>query len=325
MIAALEKRQPAGAVPIWELEFQGWDQASGKHVTLGNEFAALTPAEQERALHANAEIILSVCEEMHFAALSVPTNYWEVAPGAPAYYWLPAEARFRQMEVLARLAPADLMLVAGTGGVIAMPGAEHYLEFSYKLFDAPEEIDEQAQRTLEHGLEQARRVRDLGIEIAETSSDIADNHGPFFNRPQMERFILPYLRRWATGCRQMGLYTILHSDGNLTPYLEDLATSGLDALQAIDPIAGMDLVQAKQITGGRLCLCGNIDVGLMVLGTPEQIYAQTKERLLTCKAGGGLVLGVSNAVQPDVPMANYRAMIAAWQDYGQYGDGVENS
>lgn len=38
MIAALEKRQPAGAVPIWEIEFQAWDSASGKHVVLGREF-----------------------------------------------------------------------------------------------------------------------------------------------------------------------------------------------------------------------------------------------------------------------------------------------
>lgn len=319
LIAALERRQPAGAVPVWELEFQAWDTASGKHVVLGHEFASLSRGEQERALVDNAEIMLRVSQEMHYAAVTAPNAYWEIAPGVAAYYWLPEEFRFRQMEVLHKLAPADLMLVAGIGGVLAMPAANEYVEFSYKLYDAPEEIDERAHASLERGLDQAKRVRDCGIEIAETSSDIADNHGPFFKPVQMERFILPYLRRWAEACRNMGLYTVMHSDGDLAPCLDGIAASGVHALQAIDPIAGMDLLATKQRVGDRLCLCGNIDCGLLVSGSPDEVYAETRERLLTCKAGGGLVLGASNAVQPEVPIENYCAMLAAWRDHGQYG------
>ncbi|MBE0698548.1 MAG: uroporphyrinogen-III decarboxylase, partial [Anaerolineaceae bacterium] len=56
----------------------------------------------------------------------------------------------------------------------------------------------------------------------------------------------------------------------------------------------------------------------LVAGSPEEVYEETRELLTTCKAGGGLVLGASNAVQPDVPAENYRAMIAAWKDHGCY-------
>jgi len=86
MIAALEKRQPKGAVPVWEIEFQAWDAISGRHVVLGEEFAGLSQAEQDRALAENADIILQVCEEMHYAALCPPGGYWEIAPGVPSYY-----------------------------------------------------------------------------------------------------------------------------------------------------------------------------------------------------------------------------------------------
>jgi uroporphyrinogen decarboxylase len=117
----------------------------------------------------------------------------------------------------------------------------------------------------------------------------------------------------------MGLYTILHTDGDISACLEDLAESGLDALQAIDPVAGMEILQVKEQVGDRLCLCGNVDCGLLVMGKPEEVYAATREALVACKGGGGLVLGASNAVQPEVPIANYWAMIEAWQDYGRYG------
>jgi uroporphyrinogen decarboxylase len=338
MRAALERRQPVGAVPLWELEFHAWDKAwarvrpreTDRQVVLGEAFCALSPTEQECALHANAEIMLSVAEELDFAALTVPNHYWEIAPGAPAYYWLPPEARFRQIEILHQAGSHGIMLVGGSGGVMAMPGASSYVEFSYRLFDAPEEIDRQAAQTLEHGVEMARRLRDLGIEAVFTASDIADNRGVFFNPAQMERFILPYLRRWAEAVKGMGLYAILHTDGDINSCLEDLAESGIDALQAIDPVAGMEMRSVKDAVGDRLCLCGNVDCGLLVMGTPGpdvspdalsgpgEVYAATRDLLLDCKAGGGLVLGASNAVQPEVPIENYMAMIEAWREHGRY-------
>ena len=319
MIAALKKRQPQGAVPVWEIEFQAWDAVSGRHVVLGEEFARLSQAEQERALAENADILLQVCEEMHYAALCPPGGYWEIAPGVPSYYWLPPEARLRQIEIIRDLAPPDLLLVGGTGGVMAMPGAENYISFAYLLNDAPEEVEAMAERTLQAGLQAARHFRDMGFEIVMTASDVADNHGTYMRRKQMDRFVWPYLRRWAAAMKEMGLYSILHSDGNLTDSLEAIAESGVDALQAIDPTAGMDLYAAKRQVAGRLCLCGNVNCGLLLTGSPEEVFEATRGLLESCKRGGGLVLGTSNAVQPEVPAENYRAMIQAWQVYGQYG------
>ena len=318
LFAAMECRTPPSAVPVWELEFHAWDAASGRHVVVGREFESLTAAEGERALHANAEIFLSVCERMHYAALTVPNNYWEIAPGEPAYLWLPPEARRRQVEVLAGEKPADLTLAAVTGGVIGMPGAKNYVEFCYKLFDAPEEIDESARRALAGGLETARRMRDLGVEIMVSASDMADNRGAFYNPQQMDRFVWPYLRQWAAGIREMDAFAVLHSDGDMTALLDGLAASGLHAWQAVDPTAGMDMRRAKNAVAGRLCLVGNVDCGLLLTGTPAAVFDATRELLTTCKDGGGLVLGASNAVQPEVPLDNYRAMIAAWERFGQY-------
>jgi len=315
MKAALEKRRPTTAVPIWELEFHAWDAASGKHVVLGKEFEALTPAEQEKAMYANAEIILSVAEEMHFAAVTPPHGYWYTAPGQLAYNVLPGEMRFRQLEILRELAPDDLMLIANTGGII---GANYSVEYCYKMFDDPESIDRLAENALANGIESARKMRDLGCEAAFSASDFADNSGPFYNPEQMERWILPYLTRWSNALREIGLYSILHTDGQLESYMDAIADTGIDAIQAIDPVAGMDMRKTKDIVGDRLCLCGNIDCGLLLMGTPEDVYESTKDMLLKCKDDGGLVLGASNAVQPEVPIENYRAMISAWKDHGQY-------
>ena len=314
MIAALQHRQPSTAVPIWELEFHAWDAISGKHMVLGKEFEALTPAEQEKALHSNAEIMLSVAEEMKWSGLTSPGNYWNQAPGELAYYCLPGDTRFRQISILRDLNP-DIMLIGSAWAIITAAYDEEYCE---ALFESPEKIDAFANATLSSGLEMAKRWRDSGADAVFSASDIADNSGPFYNPQQMDRWIYPKMREWANATREMGLHSIFHSDGNLTPYLDGIASTGVDAIQAIDTVAGMNIVATKAQVEGRLCLCGNVDCGLLLTGTPEQVFESTKTLLLACKPGGGFVLGASNAVQPDVPPANYRAMIEAWKQYGSY-------
>ncbi len=314
IVAALKGRRPATAVPIWELEFHAWDAADGRHVVLGQEFERLTAAEQERAMHANAEIFLEVSEKMHFSALTVPGHYWNHAPGQLAYYVLPGDMRFRQFEILRKMS-RKIVLVANTGGVL---GANYDTDFCVKLFEAPEEIDQMARKAMENGLATALRFRDLGADAVFTASDMADNSGPFYNPEQMKRFVLPYLDEWAGKCKASGLYTILHSDGQLTKYLGAIADTAVDALQAVDPVAGMNMKEARRIVGDRLCLCGNVDCGLLVRGTPEQVYESTRRLLTDSKNDGAFVLGASNAVQPDVPIRNYSAMIEAWKKFGQY-------
>ena len=118
--------------------------------------------------------------------------------------------------------------------------------------------------------------------------------------------------------RECGLYSVLHTDGMILPVLDAIAETGIDAIQALDPIAGVDIVEAKRIAGSRLCLCGNIDCGLLHFGPPERIYAVTRNTIQACKPGGGFVLGASNAVFRETPPAHYRTMVQAWRDYGAY-------
>lgn len=317
--AAFDRKipKPGSAVPIWEIEFHLWDKFSNRHLVVGREFEKLTPQEQDYALYSNAEIFVEVSEKLKFAAITVPGGYWEIAPGEPAYFWLPEEPRLEQIKVLRQMAP-DIMLVTGASGTLGIPEAGEFVEFSEKLFTDPQEIDLLAQEKLSQGIGSAKRLIDCGIDAVYSASDLAYNRGPYYNPEQMERFVFPYLIEWVLEVKEMGAYAILHSDGNLMPCLERIASSGIDALQAIDPLAGMDMRTVKNLVGDKICLCGNIDCGLLVTGSPQKIFEATQHLLLTCKNGGGLVLGASNALQKQTPLENYLAMIDAWKEFGGY-------
>jgi uroporphyrinogen decarboxylase len=206
----------------------------------------------------------------------------------------------------------EIMLISSTGGVIC---ADYSIEFCEELMTEPEAFTQRAERTLADGVECAKRMRDLGAGAVFTASDIADNNGVFFNPKQMDDYILPYANRWSEAVHEMGIYAIMHTDGNIMKCIDDLANTGLDAIQAIDATAGMDIDKAREIVGDRLCFCGNMDCGLLLRGTPEEVYAATEKLLSTEGKTGAFSLGASNALQHEVPIENYRAMINAWKAF----------
>jgi uroporphyrinogen decarboxylase len=315
---ALAGKQPEGLVPVWELEFHLYNAYSSKPITIGRQFAALTAAEKEYALAQNAEIMVAVAKNLGHSAITSIDGYWEVAPGHEAYLWLPDDYPWKQLAALRKAAGSDLAVIKFVGSLIGSPGAADFEDFCYRLYDAPEQIDEAAQKRLPAGIEETRRARDLGADAVCDTCDIADNHGVFFKPDQLDRFWYPYLHRWTAAVKDMGLYSILHSDGNLTAIIPELAASGLGGLQAIDPVAGMDIVAVKKQTKNNLCLCGNIDLGLLQFGPVEKITAQTRTVCEQIKPGGAFILGASNAVFQGIPPAHYDAMLAAWRQYGSY-------
>jgi uroporphyrinogen decarboxylase len=316
-ITALHGQQP-DHVPLWEIEFHLYDAYSARPLTLGHAFAALSAEEQERALWRNAETMVEVARHLGFSALTSPGGYWEVAPGKPAYFWLPGESSWEQLRVLRATVGEELALVKVVGGLLMPPIGVEYEAFCYWLFDAPEEVTAQAAAQLAGGIEALRRARDLGADAAMCACDIADNHGVFFPPAQLDAYWLPYYRQWATAARDAGLCGILHSDGNLTAILDLLADSDIHGLQAIDPIAGMEIGAVKARVGDRLCLCGNIDCGLLQFGPAEAIYAETARTLAVAKPGGGFVLGGSNAIFDQISIPHYEAMLRAWRECGGY-------
>lgn len=318
MLRALDHDPPAGPVPIWELSFQLWDHFSGDHLIIGQELADLTGTERTNALARDAEIIADVAELLHFGAITLPATYWEVAPGIPTYYWMRWEDILQLADRLQRVLPSGVILVGSASAVMAIPDSHDYVNFCYRLFDEPEKVDEAADRLYRAGIGGAKRLRDAGVPVIKTSSDLADNAGLFFNPDQLERFIYPYLDRWVEECNRLGLRTILHSDGDLTEILPRIVESGVNAIQAIDPTAGMDLAATKAVAGNQLCLCGNVDCGVLLSGRPEDVEDLAEETLQIGMPGGSFAFGASNAIVPETPPENYRAMIRAWERLGRY-------
>jgi uroporphyrinogen decarboxylase len=112
---------------------------------------------------------------------------------------------------------------------------------------------------------------------------------------------------------------IKHTDGCLWPILDDIVGAGIDALDPLEPIAGMDIGRVKALYGDRIAVVGNVDCGeLLCRGTTDEVVAAVKETIAKASPGGGHVLASSNSIHPAVNPQNYRAMVEAAREFGRY-------
>lgn len=297
-------------VPLWELHFHLWKKYDDAFVS-GPEFERLNEEEKRIAIKNDANIMKKVGEHLGFGGVSIPDVPWDCV------YTLPQEYRVMLIRELKALSP-DFCVVAGCEGVISMPSTSRdYMDFCFWIMDEPEEVDAHCEEMYERFKTNAMQLIYAGVDAIYIPADVADNRATFFNPQQLERWYFPYLKKCVDFLHGNGVIAMLHTDGNINSLLENLLDYRLDALQAIDPIAGMEITNVLNIFDGKIAVCGNLDCGLMLSGTSEQIFESAKNILLDCKGKKGLVFGNSNAVVLETPLDNYAAMVDAWKQYGE--------
>jgi uroporphyrinogen decarboxylase len=109
-----------------------------------------------------------------------------------------------------------------------------------------------------------------------------------------------------------------HSDGNPEAIVPDLLEIGVTILNPVQPEC-IDSKMVKQRYGDRLALWGVIGTQtLMPFGTPDEIRREVKRLVEEVGFDGGLVLGPTHSLEPDVPWENIETLYQAIEDYGHY-------
>lgn len=196
-------------------------------------------------------------------------------------------------------------------GIIGEVGLE---AFSYYLADYPELVDE----LLEIGTRRAVRwVEHLppghGIEAVFSGDDIAWKGGPMLAPRWFEEHYFHRLARVTAAYHGKGIKLLFHSDGDLNPILDGLVEAGIDGLNPIEVLAGMD-PGAIHRRHPRLFMSGGIDVSqLLPFGRPAQVRDAVRKALDDSECR--LMVGSSTELNNDVPLENFLAMREAVLDY----------
>jgi len=164
----------------------------------------------------------------------------------------------------------------------------------------------------------AERVCQLGFDVFISTDDMAFKSAPFFSPEIFRELILPRYERVA---EKITLPWVIHSDGYVLPFLDDLLSLGISGLHPIEKGA-MDIRAMKRDYGDRLCLLGNVDLNILGMGTPEDVDREVRELIRYVAPGGGYIVTSGNSLAAYLKPENVLALSEAVRKYGRYPTSV---
>lgn len=306
-IAALELRQPDDIVPTFELEFQLTEELFGKGVRFitGEDLKATTMQERERLLTQNALLMVKVAEVLDYSIIRIN--------------WLPTiEDEIFTIKFLKKEVGEEYLIACEASGTYGIPSGEHMESFVYFLFDHREEAHRQAGKMRDWAIERSKRLRDAGLDCVTHCTDYCFNAGPFLSPTMFAEFVTPYLQEIIGAQRNLGLYVILHTDGNIMPIIDQLLSAHPHALHSLDPMAKVDIAEVKRLFGHRVCLCGNVNCAILHMESPRKVIIDTLRAIRDASPGGGHILCTSNVPFKGMPLENYLAMLYVRERFARY-------
>jgi uroporphyrinogen decarboxylase len=211
-ITALTLKQP-DVVPTFELEFQLGMEYFGTDFHSEEEWAGASSPQKESFIEDNARLYIRIAEYFDYCIIK------------DSRAWYPTtEDRIRSVKKIKELSGDKYMVILHGDVTYSIPDGDTMLEFTYELFDHGEEMKARAKKKVREALERAKRFVDAGIDGFSLCSDYCLNTGPFLSPAMFSEFITPYLAELIRGYREMGMYTIKHTDGNIMPIIDQLVS-----------------------------------------------------------------------------------------------------
>jgi uroporphyrinogen decarboxylase len=183
----------------------------------------------------------------------------------------------------------------------------------------PEMVDGLNQITSDYYKRYTKNLIDVGADVIIETADWAFTNGPMVSPKFTAKYLIPGFKEVVDCCHSQNIPCLKHTDGNIWPIFDLIVEAGADGVHPIDPLAGMDLGEAKAKYGDKVCLMGNVDCGeLLSWGTKEEVRQAVKDCIKKAGKGGGYICMSSNSIHGAVNPENFAEMIRAVRDYGKY-------
>jgi uroporphyrinogen decarboxylase len=313
--------QGVGAGP-----FFGWDNLAG----FGHDTSPRFPAE---TIEDTPEYTI------HTTAWGATLKSWKAHGGVPEFLdfrirdhdtWAEAKARMTPTEdrvnwqMLAEHYPRwqaeGAWITAGAwfGYDVLASWTAGYERVLMALLDDPDWCSDMIGHMLDMDLALLGMTWDRGYHFhcVRWPDDLGYRNGLLISPATYRRVIKPHMKRLVDWCHDRGVYTMLHSCGNVMDLVPDFVEIGLDSLNPLEQKAGMDVFRLKREFGDRLALEGGIDVRLMTDG--PAIEEEIRGKFAVLKENGGYIYFSDHSVPENVSFADYCRVMDLVKWYGRY-------
>ncbi len=163
----------------------------------------------------------------------------------------------------------------------------------------------------EFAVTKAATYTKAGADILSLGDDIGTQSSTMIDVGFWERWLKPRLAKVIDAARDINpdILVFYHSCGHVTPFIDQLIEVGVDILNPIQP-ESMNFDEIYDEYGDRVSFWGTLGTQkLLPFGTKQEVYEATLSRLKKCGPKGGIVIGPTHIVEPEVPWDNLVAIV----------------
>lgn len=164
----------------------------------------------------------------------------------------------------------------------------------------------------------AAAVAAAGVDVLVLDDDVGMPGGMIVSPQLWRHYLMPRLIKVIGAARSVNpsVRVLYHSDGVITPILDDLIGIGVDAINPVQPDR-MDPAQVRRQVGQRLTLWGTVGThATLTYGTPEAIREEVRHRVATVGRRRLVLSPAYDADEPDLQWPNLRAFLEAAEEFG---------
>ncbi len=174
-------------------------------------------------------------------------------------------------------------------------------------------------RIANFGCSKARAYMECGADILSLGDDIGTQNSIMMDVGIWEEWLKPRLVKVIQAARAVNPDVLIfyHSCGYVVPFLEGLIEAGVDILNPIQPEC-MNFDKIHDLVGERLSFWGTIGTQqVLPFGTPDDVRKIVLSRIEKCGSKGGIVIGPTHLVEPEVPWENLIALRDTAREYSE--------
>lgn len=189
-------------------------------------------------------------------------------------------------------------------------------EMCLAFYDDPDLVRKVTSLGADHVIETTRRLLNLvDLDFIVHNDDIAFKTAPLVSPVIFRDFFYEHYARLGELLAEADVLYVGHTDGNFVPLLDMFLEAGIRAIQPCEEGA-VDMEELKVLCGSRFCPIGNVNVDLLIRGTPEEVYRETGRLLTGVGRRDGFILSSGNVIMEETPRENVLAMV---QGHGEFG------
>jgi uroporphyrinogen decarboxylase len=140
-------------------------------------------------------------------------------------------------------------------------------------------------------------------------NDLGSQTGLMLSPELIRNVVLPGTKKLIDQAHRYGLKVIHHSCGAIRDIIGDLIDVGCDAIHPIQALAsGMEPDELKKDFGEKVTFCGGVDAQFLLVNGNEDDVSRKVNELKQIFPTGLIVSPSHEAVLPDIPPANIKAL-----------------